>query len=154
MVRINRSVVEVGGYSEKEIVGRRFKFLNMFPPLSIAKMLTNFSKLIAGQATPRFEAEAYTKDGNRLDVEMRGSLLIKKGVVAGIIGVIRDITERKRTENALRVSEEEYRAIFNGVGEGIAVLDKTSKIVKVNQRILEVSGYDEGEIYFTGRNTI
>jgi PAS domain S-box-containing protein len=102
VVRINRRIAEVGGYTEEEIVGKRFELLRMFPPSSLAKMLSKFAALVSGQQVPPFEVEVYTKAGERLSVELRGSLLRQKGKIVGLIGVMRDITERKRAEEALR----------------------------------------------------
>jgi len=146
LTRINKRIIDVGGYPEKAVIGKRFKFLRMFPQRSIATMVANFAKLLAGKPIPTFEVEVSTKAGKKLDVEMRGSVLRKGGKVAGMIGVMRDITDRKRAEIALIESEEEFRAIFDGVVDGIALLDLTGKIVRINKRILDVSGYSEQEI--------
>lgn len=99
--KINKRIVEVGGYSEEEIVGKRFKFLKMFPPRSLVIMLHNFTKLISGQQPPPFNIEVYTKAGEKLDVELHGSLLRKRGKVVGMAGVMRNITERKKAEGKI-----------------------------------------------------
>jgi diguanylate cyclase (GGDEF)-like protein/PAS domain S-box-containing protein len=52
-------------------------------------------------------------------------------------------TERKQAEGALRESEEELEAIFNEVRDGIVLLDLTGKIIKINKRIAEATGYTE-----------
>jgi PAS domain S-box-containing protein len=110
VVRVNRRIVEVGGYTEEEIIGKRFEFLNMFPPHSFKKIVSRFATLISGQQVPPFEVEVYTKAGRKLDIELRGSLLRRGGKAVGIVGVMRDITERKQAEEALRQYTAELEA--------------------------------------------
>ena len=54
--------------------------------------------------------------------------------------------ELRGTQEALQESEEELEAIFNDVRDGIVLLDMTGKIIKMNKRISEVTGYAEKEV--------
>ncbi len=58
----------------------------------------------------------------------------------------RDITERKRAEEALRRSEEEYRLIFETANEGIWVTDGERKTTLVNRRMADMLGYSREEL--------
>ena len=61
-------------------------------------------------------------------------------------GLAQDITESKRAEEALRASEANYRTIFNGVNDGIGVVDMaTGNFLDVNQKWLEMTGYKAEE---------
>ena len=69
-------------------------------------------------------------------------LLDEGGNYIGAIEAIRDITEIKERENALRQSEEKYRAIFNAVNDAIIIIDKeTQAIFDVNDRMGRMFGY-------------
>jgi len=57
--------------------------------------------------------------------------------------------ERKQAGEALRESEEQLEAIFNEVSDGIVLLDLTGKIIKINKRVAEVTGY--AEKYIVGK---
>jgi diguanylate cyclase (GGDEF)-like protein/PAS domain S-box-containing protein len=146
ILRVNKRILEVGGYAEQDIVGKRFNLLKMFTPTSMATMFANFTKLLSGKKVPPFDVEVYTKGGEKLTTELHGSLLRKRGKFAGMVGIMRDVTERKRAEEALRESEEELEAIFNTVRDGIALLDMTGKVIKINKRITETTGYTEKDI--------
>ncbi len=131
VLRVNKRIVEVGGYAEEEIVGKRLGLFKMFPPRSLVRILSNFTTLISGQRVPPFEVEVYTKAGKKLDVELQGSLWKHGGRTVGMIGVMRDITERKRAEEALQESEEAHRQLFEQSVDGI-VIYTSDRIIKAN----------------------
>jgi len=68
------------------------------------------------------------------------------GTIAGIAGTTRDITERKRAEDALIESEERYRYLFDSAPDGITVIDEKGIIVGCSQRNLDVTGYTKEEL--------
>ncbi len=111
VIKINKRILEVGGYTEEEIVGKRFSLFKMFPPKSMTKMLFVFNKLILGQQVPPTVVECSTKTGNKLHIEIHANLLRKKGKSVGIVAVIRDITERKQVEKELKASHKHLELI-------------------------------------------
>jgi adenylate cyclase len=62
-----------------------------------------------------------------------------------LLGISEDITDRKRTENALRESEEQYRSIFENAAEGIFQTTLDGKYVAVNPALVRMYGYDSPE---------
>ncbi len=145
ILKINKRILEVSGYTEETFVGKRFKVLKMFPPKSIAKMIFNFSKVIAGKDVPRFDVEVYTKAGKKLITELQGSPLRKNGKIVGMIGVMRDITERKQAEESLRESEAKYSTLVEQAKDGVVIVqDEVFKFA--NRTMAEISGYEVEEI--------
>ena len=61
-------------------------------------------------------------------------------------GVVTDNTERRRTEKALRESEERYRAQFNRAGDGIFILSPDGTLVEVNESMARMHGYTVQEL--------
>ncbi len=64
--------------------------------------------------------------------------------------VMRDISDRKRSERRIKQSEQKYRTLIDTMREGIIVLNSKDEIVYVNERVLELLGHAQGEII--GRN--
>jgi PAS domain S-box-containing protein len=71
------------------------------------------------------------------------------GQLVAIVGTVMDITERKRTEQALRENEEKFRAIFEGSSAAIAIIKRDTTISMVNQEYCRVGRYDEQDVVGT-----
>ena len=120
VARINRYVQEVAGYTEDDLVGRRIDALDMVPAESMARILAAFARLEEGQDAPPYEIEVYAKDGEKRVSEVHSSLVRLRGEVVGIIGIMRDITERKQVEAMLKQSLEKLRSAMEGTVRALA----------------------------------
>jgi two-component system, cell cycle sensor histidine kinase and response regulator CckA len=72
------------------------------------------------------------------------------GEVTGLVGISRDITERKNTEEALRRSEQKYHLLLDTLNEGVWAIDKDDVTTFVNPRMAAMMGYSGEELL--GRN--
>ena len=68
------------------------------------------------------------------------------GKIVGIIGISRDITERKRAEETLRESEERFSGAFEHAPIGMALVSPDGRWLKVNQAVCDLVGYSEAEL--------
>ncbi len=68
------------------------------------------------------------------------------GQVRGCVAAFMDITERKRLEDALRLSEEQFRGAFDSAAIGVAVVAPDGRWLKVNRSLCDIVGYGEQEL--------
>ena len=86
-------------------------------------------------------------DNGILYYELTGSLLRDStGKIIGGVKVVRDITGLKRVEEALRESEEKYRALFEATPVGIGIADLDGKMLDCNANMLEITGFTLEEL--------
>jgi len=99
------------------------------------------------------EVEYYRKDGATVWMENSvKAIRDHAGAIVGMHGVSRDITERKKAEEALRESEKKFRSVFDLSPQAIALTDvETGKFIEVNQKLSELSKYRKEELI--GRTT-
>jgi PAS domain S-box-containing protein len=140
----NAALVKMLGFeSDKEIVGR--PFTDFVSPEFRELMLERGRARDEGQDTPaRYEFRALRKDGSQFDAETSVSATTYRGRRASQ-GVIRDITERKRADEAIRDSEQRYRLLAENLTDVIWTADLKLNLTYVSPSILRLSGYTPEE---------
>jgi PAS domain S-box-containing protein len=136
---------EMLGYEPREIVGKTP--FDLMPPEEAGRVREIFVA-VASQAKPfrRLENVNRRKDGRLVVLETNGvPVLDAQGKLAGYRGVDRDITERKRAEEALQESEERYRILLEHGFDGVFV-HENFRIVQMNDRFAEMTGYTRDEL--------
>jgi PAS domain S-box-containing protein len=137
-------VKTMSGYSAEEIMG--MGFMEFIAPEYIEMTMANFKKGISGEDIPLYEVELIAKSGNRIPVELHvSSLLDGNGKPIGRLAVVRDITDRKKAEKALRESEERLATFSEITTEGI-VIHQDGIALDANQTFLDMTGYTLDEL--------
>ncbi len=99
-------------------------FASLVHPDDVPRAFEAFGRVLAGESVPAFESRIRTQTGTYLEFEITGASLWEHGAVVGTIGVARDITARKRAEQALAASETELRALFASMRDVVLVIDR------------------------------
>jgi PAS domain S-box-containing protein len=106
-----------------------------------------WKKAVAAKSPYEVEYRIRRYDGIYRYFLARGvPVLEEDGSIREWIGTCIDITERKKTELALRESEEKFRSIFEGGADGIVYLDEYGKILDINKKAIEVFGGSAKEL--------
>src|SRR4030042_2056155 len=140
IIKVNKRITQVSGYTEKELVGKRFTILKMATAKSMAKMIASCTKTIAGQRVPPYEVEGYMQTGEKRIGEIYGSLLRKKGKAAGVVVVLRDITARKRPEKLIKEEREIFYSTLQEAPNGVVLIDKDGRYLYINVGFTAITG--------------
>jgi len=94
-----------------------------------------------------FECSIAGPDGTERSLEHHTAPFFgPDGTLAGSIGVLSDITDRKRAEEALRESEQRYRATFDNAAVGMDLVDREGRFLAVNDTLAGLLGYSQQEL--------
>ena len=137
----NPCACELYGYTRAELLNAT---LDDFA-VDAASSRGRVAETLAQTGVLPFESDQRRRDGTPLRVEINASVVEYDGGPA-ILGICRDVTERRRTEAALRDSESQLRAIFDEAAVGMAVVDLHGRLVRTNRALQSMLGYTAGEL--------
>ena len=126
---------KIYGYKAEEILGHSISIL--VPPGKPDELPAIIKQLRRGQRIESYETTRVHKDGHLIDVSVTISPVKNKaGKVVGASAIARDITERKRAEAALRLSEERFRVALKGAPVVVFTQDLDLRYTWINSPVL------------------
>ncbi|MCW4046185.1 MAG: PAS domain S-box protein [Candidatus Bathyarchaeota archaeon] len=134
------------GYDPNDIVGKSLEHL--IHPDDLPNVIKTVEKAMENRSGARMEARVKQADGRFLLLEGIGKILTDdKGQFAGAVLTCRDITERRRMEQAIEESEEKYRKLFEEAMDAIFVADaETGILVDCNRAATVLVGRPKSEL--------
>ena len=146
----NDSTCLLYGYSKEELMGMNNR--QYADEENAKKLYQAFNRVYrTGEPTKGFDWEIIRKDGTKRYIEASVSLMKNKlGQPVGFRGIVRDITSRKRTEEALRESEERYRTILENIEDGYYEVDLPGNFTFYNDSLCRMLGYSKDEMIGMG----
>jgi len=140
---LNPAFQRITGWPRSEWLDKQFATL--LHPDDLSRSLELFQRALKGEKIAPFQLEVLSKSGEYLVAEITVSPQTQNESVFGILGIARDITERKRAEEAMRDSEKRYRGLFDGMPIGLYRTNAKGEILDVNPALVEMLGYPDRE---------
>ncbi len=138
------------GYASEEIIGR--SLLEFFHEEDEKWALSEFHNFVMDRADRKIECRFKHKQGHYLWLETTGTILQdKEGIPTGLIFCSRDITQRKRSELALKDSENKFKELFHQISDPIFLhrynpLPVPVGFLEVNHAACQKLGYTREEL--------
>ena len=144
----NAAASRILGWDESAAIGRDVH--SMLAPehyhIASQKGLADFFRTGQGPALDKtLELQARRQDQTEIPIELSLSA-VQHGGKWHAVGILRELSERKRSEEALRESEEKYRRIVDTANEGIWMLDEDFRITFANRRMMEMLDFTAAEM--------
>ena len=137
LVDVNEAYCRMSGYSREELLSMRASDVEVNEPSS--ELVVQHAQRISQSGSDRFETRHRCKDGRIIEVEVIATFLQLREPC--VFAFMRDITQRKETEEALRNAEARYRSIFENATEGIFRTTLEGRILIANPALARMFGY-------------
>ncbi len=142
----NNAISKMHGYQGSELL--KMNYRDVMDEENAEKIYAKYNKVFkTGMPEKEFEYVILTKDGQRKHLETSISLIKNStGRTVAFRGIVRDKTEHKQAEEALRQSEEKYRSILENIEEGFFEVDLAGNFTFFNNSTCLLLGYPREEM--------
>ena len=142
---VNKGTCDLLGYKPEELISNTFDVV--FDAEEIRQKGGELERLIREDNLRNYEIYLKTKDGKKVPVLLSGSQVRNsEGKMTSVVYTGRDITERKRTEDALLKAAQQWRTTFDGISDMVCLLDPEGRILKCNKAMANLLGKPFSEI--------
>ena len=142
IVDVNPAFTKITGFT-REHLDSETGYPSHFPPEYVEERRAYVRRALAGVES-HYEATLLHADGSSFEADVRVIPVRYRGE-PHVLSVVRDVTERKTAERALQLREEQYRAIFDGATDAMALWSRDMCIVDVNRAFTPMYGYTREE---------
>jgi PAS domain S-box-containing protein len=142
IITVNKAGLETLQYNQEEIAGKPIAML--FNGENNSKKL--YEKIIRGEGISNQDGSFIAKNGEIVPIIYSSSLLKDNiGASIGTVFIARDITERKKSEEALKESEIVYRTLIKKMPDGVYKTSHQGKVIAMNPAMVKILGYSSVE---------
>ncbi len=145
IVYVNPAFTKMTGYASEDVIGKTPRILQ--GPKTDRSVLDRLRKDCRAGKVFHGETINYRKDGSEYQLEWSvGPVRNERGEITHFVATQRDVTERRRIEEELRRSEEEFRSLFELSAIGMTQVGSDGRYLRVNRKLCQMLGYSEQEL--------
>ena len=138
----NPAALKATGYSDEEL--RKLNYADLVVPEHRERVAQVYINQFRGRlATTYVEFPFFGKAGEVIWFGQNSTLVIEEDKIIGFQIIARDITERKRAEEALQKNLTLYRGLIETTDTGFVILDQEGKVLDANQKYVHLSGHED-----------
>ena len=142
----NNALALIHGYDNPDQLLNKY-FIEFIEPSARENVAEAFRKSIqSGETVHDIEVPIIKSDGTKATIQIKPSFIYENEKITGTQGIIIDITERKRVEDALKESEAKYHAIFEATSTATLIVEEDTTISMANNRCFQFTGYKPEEL--------
>jgi PAS domain S-box-containing protein len=141
----SRKAFELFGYTDQDFE-RGVYAANLVVPGDRDRVFGNLQKILQGEHEDGKEYTALRKDGTTFPAFIHSVPIVRDDRIVGVRGIIVDFSARKETEEALRMSEERYRTLFETSRDAIVIVTREGEFIDVNKSFSDLFGFTKEEI--------
>jgi len=145
---LNKAGERITGYTREEAL--KMNIAQVVVPEDLERARQMIARKAAEDVATVYELSIEAKDGRRVALELSTRIIYSEGKPLGVQGIGRDITERKRAEEALSKSERRFREMLENIQLVAYMLDPQGNLTFCNDYLLWMTGWQREEV--TGRN--
>ncbi len=135
LLEVNETYCRMSGYSEAELLSKRISDIEAS---QTSQQIAGRIQKITAEGGERFESRHSRKNGTVFDVEVSARHLPIAG--GRLVSFVRDITERKKAEEARQESEKKYKLLIETTNTGFVILDDKGRVLDANQEYVRMTG--------------
>ncbi len=144
-IEANLSALNLLGYDRADIPS--LNIISLLHEADLARGAQEFAEIVrTGIQNDISEYTLKRQDGKLIHVEAQASLVYKEGKPYSVLGIARDITERKQAQETLQESEKKYRELVDFLPISLFEMDVQGKITAANPAVLELFGYTPSDL--------
>jgi PAS domain S-box-containing protein len=143
---VNARLTDVGGYDRYELIGKNISELaKIISKKSLPIVVTNLLKRMAGLGVSTYQVEMVKKNREPVTVEINAVPIRKDGKIVGDLAILRDITERRKSELQIREQKALTDRILKSTPNVVAVVGRDQRIIMVNKAFEHTFELGEGQ---------
>lgn len=141
----NKAAEKITGYNKAEMLGKSYLKLSILPKKEIPKASKLLVKNLLGKPTGPDEFTLIRKDGSAISVEI-STYPVKINNSTYVLGIARDITEKKKAQQDILLSQEKFKTIFNSANDCLLIHDLEGNILEANDKACKRLGHSRDEL--------